>query len=81
MGGIQSALLNVAITAALPYAVDMVKNVLTRDHINLYGDKVFDFCEDFILGASIKVDDKYALPFPAQAARDAMASNRKDRCL
>ena len=53
-------------TILLPFVMEFIKDLLTRENVDIWLDKLFDFIEDTVINSETKWDDKLVLPIIAQ---------------
>lgn len=56
---------------AMPMVVNMIQEMITEENIKIYGDKLFDLIEEFVIDSKTKIDDATILPL-IKAAREAL---------
>jgi hypothetical protein len=55
----------------IPILMQIVKQLLSPENIQLYGDKLFDLIEDFVADSETTIDDLTVLPV-VKALRNAL---------
>lgn len=53
---------NFILELALPILMNVVKELLSPENIQKYGDKLFDFIEDAVKASETTLDDRTVLP-------------------
>ena len=46
----------------LPFIMDFISKLLTRDNFKVWADRIFDLMEDAVKDSKTKTDDMIALP-------------------
>ena len=49
-------------TFVMPFVINFMSELLTKENFALYGDKLFDFIEEMVKNSETKWDDKTVLP-------------------
>ncbi len=49
-------------TIILPFVKMFIAKMLTKENIQIYGDKVFDLIEEFVADSKTTIDDTLVLP-------------------
>lgn len=53
-------------TIVAPFVIDFITNLLTKENMKVYGDKLFDFIEKAVQDSETTWDDTMVLPVVAK---------------
>jgi len=57
---------NLILRTILTFAMKFISDMLTKENVQKYGDKIFDLIEDFVADSETTIDDTIVLPIVAK---------------